>query len=197
MNIYKNGAYYYLQFKHNGNWISKSLKVKTKPEAKRKLNELIPIDLVEYFGLEKKKGNNLETLISEYLKYSEANKADRTQKDDFEVTNRFLNHIGNVNLNCVQAGEIQDYINWRKLQFGIGQSRTRIELSVIRAMFNYGRKIGLVNHYPFDFIKVGSSKRRIEYMDKKQVDCFLNTIDIPNSGDKFIVTEREIYRYNF
>ncbi len=187
MNIYKNGDFYYLQFKYNGSWISKSLKVKTKSEAKQKTRELLLVDLREYFGLEREKDNTLRTLLGEYLKYSEINKSERTQKDDREVTKRFYKYLGNMDINSIQAAEIQGYINHRKAKSGIGQSRTRIELSVIRAMFNYGRKIGLVHHYPFEFITVGSSKRRIEYLDKGQINKFLNAVCDPVDKDYFTV----------
>ena len=64
MNIYKSGDFYYLQFKYNDQWISRSLKVKTKSEAKQKINDLLLVDLREYFGLEREKDNTFRTLIS-------------------------------------------------------------------------------------------------------------------------------------
>ena len=195
MNLYKNGAYYYIQFKYNDKWFARSLKVKTKAEARKKINQLGVVNLADYFGLVRQCEDKLSYLIDEYLMYSEVNKADRTNREDVQVTNRFLDFTGNMYITDVQPVQIQNYINFRKATSGIGKSRTRIELSVIRAMFNYGRRIGLVHHYPFDVIKVGGSGRRLEYMDKEQIDKFLNVSDNPDERDYFTILIMTGWRY--
>jgi len=174
--IYKNGDYYYLRYKLNGKWLYKSLSTKNKREAKTRLKEF-EIDLIN-----KKNSidpHNLSYLIHQYLQHSIANKSLRTQKDDYEVTGKFLNFLGNVRISEITPSDILSYINNRKLNSSIGISRSRIELSVIRAMFNCGMRLGIINNYPFGRgrIQVGQAEKRSEYMSKKQIITFLTAVD--------------------
>ena len=170
-NMYKtNEGSHYIQWKDgSGKWRARSLG-KDRIQAKTKFKELRFKDLDSAFSIHHDLNpTSFFSLSKKYLEYSRSNKKPRTTKDDEHAINLWIKIFGDMNLDNIKISHIDQFANHRLQVDKVNKSTLKINLSALRAMFNWARRMEITNNYPFKNFKISGGERRMDYMSKHEL----------------------------
>ena len=171
----KGDGRYYVQWKSSdGKWRNRSLG-KNEQVAKAKYKELRFKDLDSIFlDTNKKNGTLFSSIAEDYLSYSKANKSPRTVEDDQRAIKLWLQVIGDKHIDTIRITDIMEFANYRKTVDNVNKATLRINLSCLRAMFNWARRMEKTTNYPFKHYKMEIGERRLDYLSKEELNKLID-----------------------
>lgn len=181
MGMYKTkSSCFYIQWKDSdGKWRARSLG-KDEKIAKARYKKIRFKDLDKIFlGKIKKDGSLFSTIAEEFLEYAEAEKSPRTIEDYQRAIKLWLDIVGDKAMDEVKIADIMYFDHYRKTNDMVNKATLRINLSAIRAIFNWAGKMQRTTNYPFQHYKIEAGDRRGEYMSKDDLKYLINITPEP------------------
>jgi len=193
--IFVHGNSLYVGYYHKGKQIKERVGPKgivTRGQAEQALKARMGEVVQGKFKLETpQSGISLLDLINKYLKWIKENQ--KCYKREAQVTNKFLEFIGNSNINELTSWQIEKYKSKRK-QEGVKPSTINRELNVLRSMFNRAIEWGDASNNPLNGVKKAKPLNPDEY-ERKPLYIPNDVLDkiVENSPDNlkpFVVVAR-------
>ncbi|MBN1881014.1 MAG: site-specific integrase [Deltaproteobacteria bacterium] len=101
--------------------------------------------------VKKKKKYRISKLIHEYLNYSKENKAQNTYKQDDLVLNRFLEYVGDLDMENLSGFMLEKYKHERLKKNK--KSSANIDIIKIKAFTSWCEKVGYIETNPFKHVR--------------------------------------------
>lgn len=177
--LYKRGSYWWACIWVNGKPNYRSTKEKTKNTARKRLQELE----LELKGIQLSK-LYLEWLGARFVKSDftkvgrETGISVRYAMDVQKFLNYFIVWYGDKSAGLVTQNDILKYERHLTLK-GYSAASIGISMRTLKVLFSFAHSKGLINKNPFKGYRIPAGKPRTEYLEKHQVEEFLEVVDRP------------------
>lgn len=120
---------------------------------------------------------NIEILRDEFLKYAATNYKHSTTSIYLRVFKNLLLKFGNISVNLITNKEIEEYKAFRLDT--VTKTTVNIEINTLKAMFNFAKRLNLINNNPCTGIKkLRTAEREILEFSETEIQMILgNTRD--------------------
>lgn len=167
-------GYYHLFYRDERTGLRKSVSTETK--LKSEANKfLMNFSQREKLRIQNKNYPviNLEILREEFLKYAATNFKHSTTQIYLRVFKNLLLKFGNISISLITNKEIEEYKAFRLDT--VSRTTVNIEINTLKAMFNFAKRLNLINNNPCSGIKkIRSAEREILEFSDTEIQMILS-----------------------
>jgi len=116
---------------------------------------------------------NIEILRDEFLKYAATNYKLSTTSIYLRVIKNLLIKFGNISINLITNKDIEEYKSFRLDT--VSRTTVNIEINTLKALFNFAKRLNLINENPCNGIKkLRTGEREILEFSETEIKLILN-----------------------